>query len=189
MKKLTMVASALVLSLGLSAQSNWTLDKSHTKLGFTISHMMVSETAGDFKKYDIKLTSKDETFVDANLEATIDVNSINTDQPDRDAHLKQADWFDAAKHPTITFKSTSFKKSSGSMFNVAGYLTIKGITKPVVLNVILMGVIDHPMAKKRDAGFKFTTTIKRDDFKVGNAPAAVVGDDITIAGSMEFLKD
>ncbi|MDX2188541.1 MAG: YceI family protein [Bacteroidota bacterium] len=190
MKKLIISASALLLCFQMNAQMTWSLDKSHTKLGFTTTHLMVSETTGDFKKYDIKLTSKDETFVDATVEATIDVNSVLTDQPDRDAHLKRDDMFDAAKFPTITFKSTSFKKAEGNKFKVAGNLTIKGVTKPVVLDVTLLGVIDHPMAKKRDAGFKFTTTIKRTDFGVGaGMPGAMVGDDITISGSSEFFKD
>ena len=189
MKKLTLLASALLISAGSFAQSTWSLDKAHTKLGFAVSHMMVSETSGDFKKYEVKLTAKDETFVDATIDATIDVNSINTDQADRDAHLKREDMFDAAKFPTITFKSTSFKKVDGKKYKVEGNLTMKGVTKPIVMDVTLMGVIDNPMMKKRDAGFKFSTIIKRADFGVGNVPAAVVGDEITIAGSMEFFKD
>jgi polyisoprenoid-binding protein YceI len=189
MKKITFLASAMLLAGASFAQSTWSLDKAHTKLGFTVSHMMLSETSGDFKKYDVKLTAKDETFVDAVIDATIDVASINTDQADRDAHLKKDDMFDATKYPTITFKSTSFKKVADKKYSVAGNLTMKGVTKPVTLDVTLIGVIDHPYAKKRDAGFKFTTTLKRTDFNVGAVPAAVVGEDITISGSMEFFKD
>ena len=189
MKKLTLLASALLVSAASFAQVNWSLDKAHTKVGFVATHLMVAEVSGDFKKYDIKLTSKDETFVDASVEVTIDVNSVSTDQTDRDAHLKRDDMFDAAKYPTITFKSTSFKKVEGKKYKVAGNLTIKGVTKPVVLDVTLLGVIDHPMNKKRDAGFKFTTTVKRTDFGVSNFPDSVIGEDITIFGSMEFFKD
>lgn len=188
MKKLVVFASAIVIASASFGQT-WSLDKAHTKLGFTISHMMVSETSGDFKKYDVKLSAKDETFQDATIEATIDVASVNTDQADRDAHLKRDDMFDAAKFPTIVFKSTSFKKVADKKYKVDGNITIKGVTKPATLDVTLLGIIDHPYMKKRDAGFKFTTTLKRTDFNVGNVPAAVVGEDVTIAGSMEFFKD
>ncbi len=188
MKKLTVFASAILLAAASFAQT-WSLDKAHTKVGFTITHLTVSETSGDFKKYDVKLTAKDETFVDASIDATIDVNSISTDQTDRDNHLKSPDFFEAAKYPNITFKSASFKNVGGKKFKVEGNLTIKGVTKPAVLDVTLLGVIDNSMMKKRDAGFKFSTTLKRSDFGIGNMPAAVVGEDVTIAGSMEFFKD
>lgn len=188
MKKFTLFGSVILLAIGSFAQT-WSLDKAHTKLGFTISHLAVSETSGDFKKYDVKLTAKDETFVDAVIEATIDVNSINTDQTDRDNHLKGPDFFDAAKFPTITFKSTSFKKVDGKKYKIEGNLTLHGVTKPVVLDATLLGVIDNSMMKKRDAGFKFATTVKRTDFGLGNVPTAIVGDEVTIGGSMEFFKD
>lgn len=188
---MTVFASAIILAVANSfAQVTWSLDKTHTKLGFTTTHLMMSETTGDFKKYDVKITSKDETFEGATFEATIDVNSINTDVADRDNHLKGPDFFDAAKYPNITFKSKTFKKVDGKKFKLEGDLTMHGVTKPVVLDVTFNGVNDHPMMKgKRFAGFKFSTTLKRTDFGVGTYPAAVVGEDITIAGSMEFFRD
>ncbi|MDX2195968.1 MAG: YceI family protein [Cytophagales bacterium] len=189
MKKTVILASSLLFAVSTFAQVTWTLDKAHTKLGFTITHLMVSETQGDFKNYEIKLTSKDETFEAATVDVTIDVASVSTNQSDRDAHLKKDDMFDAAKFPNITFKSTSFKKVADKKYVIEGNITIKGVTKPAKLDATLLGVIDHPMSKKRVAGFKFTTTLKRTDFGVGNAPAAMIGEDVTVAGSMEFMKD
>lgn len=191
MKKLILSAAAVALMSAHSfAQSTWTLDKSHTKLGFEVNHMVMTEVLGDFKKYDVTLVAKDETFEDATVNVTIETASITTDEPKRDAHLQKEDMFNAAKYPTITFKSSSFKKVADKKYQVKGDLTIKGITKPVVLDVTLKGVADHPYAKKRFSGFRFTTTIKRADFNIGEGtPAMVIGEDVVISGSMEFFKN
>ena len=190
MKKLTLFASALLLATASFGQMTWALDKSHTKLGFTTTHLMMSETSGEFKNYDVKLSSKAEDFVDATLDVTVDVNSVNTNEDKRDAHLKSPDFFDAAKYPTITYKSKTFKKVDGKKYKVTGDLTMHGVTKPVDLDVTLIGVGDHPFNKKRVAGFKFTTTVKRADFTLGSAtPGAIIGDEINIFGSMEFFKN
>src|SRR6478752_2805569 len=114
MKKVLLALSAIAF-LGTQAQTSWTLDKSHTKLGFGVSHLMISETEGSFKKYDASISSKSESdFTDASVKLNIDAASINTDDESRDNHLKGADFFDVAKFPSITFESTSFKKVEGN---------------------------------------------------------------------------
>ncbi len=188
MKKVTIAASLIFGAYFSQAQSTWTLDKTHTKLGFSVSHMMLSETNGDFKSYDVSAVSKTDDFIDAIVDVKIDVNSINTDDKDRDAHLKKEDFFDAAKFPTISFKSKSLKKVEGKKYKMAGDMTMHGVTKPVELDVVFNGTGQNPYSKKTIAGFKLSGTIKRTDFGVGNVPAAMVGDEISISGSMELVK-
>lgn len=190
MKKVLLALSAFAF-LGTQAQTTWTLDKSHTKLGFSVSHLMISETEGSFKKYDANISSKSETdFTDASVKLSIDASTIDTDDENRDNHLKGADFFDVAKYPTINFESTSFKKVEGNKYKVVGKLTLHGVTKEVTLDVTFKGSTVHPYNKKTVAGFKFSTTIKRTDFGISpGTPSATVGDEVAIAGSMEFFKN
>lgn len=190
MKKILLALSAIAF-LGTQAQTSWTLDKSHTKLGFGVSHLMISETEGSFKKYDASISSKSESdFTDASVKLNIDAASINTDDESRDNHLKGADFFDVAKFPSITFESTSFKKVEGNKYKVVGKLTMHGVTKEVTLDVTFAGSTVHPYNKKTVAGFKFSTTIKRTDFGIApSTPSSAVGDEVAISGSMEFFKN
>ena len=188
MKKATLFAALLFSSVGAFAQ-NWTLDKAHSNLGFTVTHMMLSEVDGKFKTFDVKMTSSKDDFTDAQIELTADVSSINTDQERRDTHLKSPDFFDATKYPTLAFKSKSVTKVSGNKYKVAGDLTMHGVTKPVVLDAVLKGPVTNPQNKKTLAGFTVTGEVKRGDFTLGSAPAAVVSDEITIRASGELVKN
>jgi polyisoprenoid-binding protein YceI len=188
MKKVILSMALLFVSAATFAQT-WKLDKAHAKVGFTVTHLLVSEVDGNFKTFDATLTSSKPDFSDAVVELTADVNSVDTDNERRDSDLKSDKFFDAAKFPTLTFKSTSFKKAEGKMYKVAGDLTIHGVTKPVVLDVTLNGPIPHPMSKKDVAGFKITGVIKRSDFGVGpGMTTAVVSDEVTLRANAEFGK-
>src|SRR2546426_8820737 len=121
MKKITLIAATLLYSLAGMAQS-WTNDKAHSKLGFTVTHLMISEVEGFFKNFDARIISAKPDFSDAVFELNADVNSINTDIDKRDEHLKSPDFFDAAKFPAMTFRSTSFKKVSGKNYKLLGNL-------------------------------------------------------------------
>ena len=166
----------------------WNLDKSHAKLGFTITHLMISDVEGTFKTFDVTLTASKEDFSDAAISLTADVNSINTDNEKRDAHLKSADFFDAAKYPSLSFKSKSFTQVSGKNYKLTGDLTMHGVTKTVTLDVVYNGTITHPMNKKLVAGFKISGTIKRSDFGVGGAMTGVLSDEVTLIANAEFVK-
>ncbi|MDJ1501386.1 YceI family protein [Xanthocytophaga agilis] len=179
---------ALMSSTIVTFGQTWTLDKAHAKLGFNVTHMMVSEVDGSFKNFDLKVTSSKDDFSDAVVELTADVNSIDTDNDNRDKDLKSDKFFDAAKYPTLTFKSTSIKKAEGKKYKLAGDLTLHGVTKPVVLDVTLNGTTTHPMNKKTIAGFKALGTIKRSDFNLGSAPAAVISDEVNIVANIEINK-
>lgn len=187
MKKVILAAALLFSSIGAFAQ-NWTLDKAHSNLGFTVTHMMLSEVDGKFQDFDVKMTSSKDDFSDAQIDLTADTKSINTNQEKRDAHLKSADFFEADKYPTLTFKSKSISKVSGNKYKLMGDLTMHGVTKPVTLDAVITGPVTHPMNKKTVAGFKVMGEVKRADFTVGKIPTAVVSDEITIRASGELVK-
>lgn len=172
MKKITLVATALFLSFTTFAQT-WKVDKAHAKVGFTVTHMMIAEVDGNFKTFDATLTSSKEDFTDAVFEVSADINSIDTDMEFRDKDLKGENYFDAAKFPTLTFKSTAISKVADKKYKLTGDLTMKGVTKPVTLDMTLTGVGKDPRSQKPKAGFKITGTIKRTDFGVGKASPAV----------------
>ncbi|AYB29730.1 YceI family protein [Chryseolinea soli] len=182
-----------VLLLSLSSQvsfgQTWSLDKSHAKLGFSVTHLLVSNVEGNFKSFDAKITSAQDDFSNAVIELTADINSINTDDDQRDGHLKSPDFFDVAKFSTLTFKSTSFKKVADKKYKVEGNLTMHGVTKKVELDVTFNGTAVHPYTKKTIAGFKVSGIIKRSDFAIGAAtPGAVVSDEVEINTNAEFVK-
>lgn len=182
-----------VLLLSLSSQVSfgqaWSLDKSHAKLGFGVTHLMVSNVEGSFKSFDAKITSAQDDFSNAVIELSADINSINTDDEQRDGHLKSPDFFDAAKFSTLTFKSTSFKKVADKKYKLVGDLTMHGVTKKVELDVVFNGTAIHPYSKKTIAGFKITGKLKRSDFAIGGTvPGAVVSDEVEINTNAEFVK-
>ncbi|MBD2700842.1 YceI family protein [Spirosoma sp. BT702] len=187
MKKATFFAALLCSSVGAFAQ-NWTLDKAHSNLGFSVTHMMLAEVDGKFQNFDVKMTSSKDDFSDAQIDLTADVNSINTNQDRRDTHLKSPDFFDAAKYPTLSFKSKSITKVGGNKYKLAGDLTMHGVTKPVTLDAVINGPVTNPQNKKVKAGFKVTGEVKRADFALGGAPTAVVSDEIAIRASGELDK-
>ncbi|HTB33153.1 MAG TPA: YceI family protein [Bacteroidia bacterium] len=168
----------------------WTLDKAHAKLGFAITHMMVSEIEGSFKNFDIKFNVPNDDFSGAEVEVTADVHSIDTANEMRDNHLKQADFFHAEKNPTLTFKSKSFVKVADKKYALNGDLTFNGVTKNVSLDV-KGNVVQHPMKPTITiAGFKISGEVKRSDFNFGgNFPAIALSNDVAINCNVEFTAE
>lgn len=188
MKKLILICGATLLTASASFAQTWALDKAHAKLGFAITHMKISEVEGSFKSFDVKVNASKPDFTDAVIELTADVNTVNTDNDMRDNHIKGAEYFDAAKYPTLSFKSTSIKKTSGKNYAVNGILTMHGVSKPVVFTATLNGVGENPMSKKTMAGFKVTGVVKRSQFGVGET-SAMLGDDVTLSSNFELVKN
>lgn len=193
MKKITTISilavAALFFAFKTTDNATWSLDKAHGKLGFTITHLMVSDVEGWFKTFDAKITTSKDDFSDAVVEMTADVNSINTDNDMRDKHLKSADFFDVAKYPVITFKSKTFKKGIDKNYKVTGDLTMHGITKTVVLDAICK-IGTNPSSKQTIAGFKITGVVKRSDFGIGTSMAAsTISDEVSITANAEFIKN
>ena len=182
--------AAVYMSFTLIQNTSWNYDTNHAKVGFTVTHMMVSDVEGYFKKATATLTSSKADFSDAVVEMSADANSIFTDNEKRDAHLQTPDFFDAAKYPTVKFKSFYFKKTkTPNTYFVKGDLTMHGVTKPVALTaVVRMGT--NPMSKQTVAGFKITGKLKRTDFGIGSSfPTAMVSDEVLINCNAEFIKN
>jgi polyisoprenoid-binding protein YceI len=187
MKNVLMIVGLMALGFTATAQK-WSVDKSHSKVGFSVVHLMLSDVEGSFKISDATLTASKDDFTDAQFELTADVNSVFTEQERRDTHLKSPDFFDAAKFSSITFKSNSFKKVADRKYKLTGELTMHGVTKLVTLDGTLNGVSTNKAGKKI-AGFKFTGTLNRTAFGVGSMPAAVVGEEIELKANGEFVQN
>ena len=189
MKKALLTFAISTASILTYAQT-WTLDKAHAKLRFTVTHLMVSDVDGLFKSFDVKITSSKDDFTDAVIELTADINSINTENDYRDNDLKSEKFFDAAKFPTLSFKSTSIQKIDTKNYKLSGNLTMHGVTKPIVLDAILNGTVVNPMSKKTVAGFKIKGLVNRTDFGIAPSfPTAVVSDEVAITANIEIDKN
>ncbi len=188
---------ALVIVVGMAAPSAaqtalWQVDGSHTAAQFSVRHMMVSNVRGEFSKTTGTVQWDGKDFRTAVVDVTIDATTIDTREPRRDAHLKSADFFDVAKYPSITFKSTKIEPVGQGRLRMTGNLTLHGVTKPVVLDVTgPTPVIKDPYGTLR-VGASASTTISRKDFGlVWNAAldggGVVVGDEVNIAIDIELV--
>ncbi len=193
MKKLFLtIALGAITGFASLAQSTWSVDNAHTKIEFSVSHLVISETVGFFKTYGGSITTTTDDFNGANIQFSVDVASINTDNEMRDNHLKSDDFFNAEKYPKMTFKSTSFKKVDGKKYKLIGQLTIRDITKAVEFDVVYNGTVKDPYGNTK-AGFKLMGSINRFDYGLKwNTMAeagAVVGDMVEIKINIELTKD
>ena len=166
--------------------TKWNLDTTHSEITFKVRHMMISNVKGAFNTFTAEVEAEDDTFKNAKVSATINVDSIDTNNADRDTHLKSADFFNVEQNPTITFESDSLAD------DVTGHLTINGVTKPVQLEVEFGGINQDPWGNTK-AGFTFEGKIKRSDFGLNwNAAletgGVLVSDDVKIAGELQFVK-
>ena len=185
MKNKIFILSCLVCSMAV-AQSTWKSDRAHSKVGFGITHLMISEVEGQFGEFDITAMANDD-FGDAEFTVEIQTASINTDNERRDGHLKSADFFDAEKYPTITFKSNSFDKTGEKTFTVKGDLTMHGVTKPVMLEGKVNGIITDQRSQKLKAGLKLTGTINRLEFGVGG-DTPTLGNEVEMTVNLEMAQ-
>jgi polyisoprenoid-binding protein YceI len=189
------LAATLVAILAVpspAAVTTWQIDPAHTAAGFSVKHMMISTVRGQFKGVTGTVNWDDQDISKSSVDVTIDANTVDTGEPKRDADLKSANFFDVAHYPTITFKSAKIEKISAAKMKVTGDLTIRGITKPVALDVEgPSGAIKDPYGNTRVA-LNATTTINRMDYGVKwNAKldaGVVVGDDVNINIDLEMIK-
>ncbi|MXV17840.1 YceI family protein [Hufsiella ginkgonis] len=174
------------------ALTKWVLDPTHSEVQFKVKHLVISTVTGTFKVFEGSLETENEDFSDAKISFSIDVNSIDTNQADRDGHLKSADFFDAVSFPTIDFASTSFTKTGDDTYSLTGDLTIHGNTKPVTLDVEHGGTATDFYGNLK-AGFEVSGKISRKEFGlvwsgITEAGAIVVGDDIKLLINVQFAK-
>lgn len=180
----------LAIALNAEAQSTkWTVDKGHSNVKFTVTHMTVSEVEGSFKIFDGNVEHTKADFSDAKINFSVDVNSVFTDNERRDGHLKGDDFFNAAQFPTMKFVSTAMKPLGNNKYQLSGNLTIRDVTKPVVFDVTYGGTVNTGRGRK--SGFKAKTTINRFDYNLKwdravEAGGLVVAKDVDIQINVEM---
>jgi polyisoprenoid-binding protein YceI len=183
-----MSTSAHPVAAGLVA-GTWTIDPAHSDVSFSVRHLMVSKVRGSFTKFEGALQVP-ENALDSTVEVTIDMSSIDTRDPNRDAHLRSPDFFETVSYPTMTYRSTAIRPDGGD-FAIDGELTLHGVTKPVTLKVEYNGVSGDPWGGTR-VGFSAETEISRSDFGVDIAMpldggGVVVGDKVKVNLEIEAV--
>jgi polyisoprenoid-binding protein YceI len=144
-------------------KTKWLIDPAHTQIQFKVKHLVISTVTGSFDKFEGGMDSSREDFTDADVWFSADLASINTNAPDRDAHLKSADFFDAANHPKLTFKSASIQKKGKDNYKMTGDLTMRGTTLPIELDVEYGGLVKDPWGNIK-VGFELTGSLNRKDY-------------------------
>lgn len=186
--RLLAAAGALALAVAATASAateTYTIDPVHSSVGFSVRHVF-SNVTGTFDTFSGSITVDPSDLSTATVEASIDIASVDTHNEKRDGHLKTPDFFDAAKFPTMTFKSKAWKRTGDNTYDVTGDLTIRDVTKEIVLKVTSLGFGPGMMGTKV-SGWEATAKINRQDYGV-KGPAMLgttVGDDVTITISVE----
>ncbi len=170
----------------------WALDTAHSEVQFKVKHLVISTVTGTFKVFGGSLESNGDDFEGAKIDFSVDIQSIETNNADRDAHLKSDDFFSAEKFPAMNFVSTSFKKISGSDYELTGDLTIRDVTKSITLKAEFGGIIVDPWGQTK-AGFEVEGKINRKDYglvwsAVTESGGLVVSDDVKLHINVEFTK-
>jgi len=186
-RKLALAAALAAAAFTAGAADKYEFDGNHTNVVFSWNHLGLSHPSARFAKVEGELLLDTADLTKSSVSVTIPVDSLRTDVPKFDEHLRSGDFFDLAKFPSVTFKSTKVEAAGDNKLRVSGDLTIHGVTKPAVLDVSVNKIGDHPMAKKPAAGFDATTTVKRSDFGMG-AYVPNVSDEVKIHITTETLK-
>lgn len=195
MKRLiTSISTIIVLSIpALTLASTWIIDPEHSDVGFKVRHLMVSNVKGNFGKHTGTVEINDHDITKSKVVVSIDTNSINTNVPKRDEHLRSADFFDVAKFPTMTFVSTKVVKTGKDKLKVTGDLTLHGVTKKVLLDIEGLSTESKDPWGNIRRGSTATTKINRKDFglvwnKVLETGGIAVGEEVTITLEIEMIK-
>ena len=188
------VAAALFTAAAPSVEAQtWTIDQAHSAAHFAVRHMMVSTVRGDLGKITGTVSFDAKQPSAGSVEATIDVSGIDTREPGRDKHLKSADFFDAEKFPTMTFKSKRIEPAAGGGYKVTGDLTMKGVTKEVVLDVEPLRPAIKDQRGATRTGTAATTTLNRQDFGISwsrslDGGGLVVSDEVAVTIDVELIS-
>ncbi len=172
--------------------TKWALDPTHSEINFKIKHMMISNVTGSFTNFNVTAETDGDNFSNSKVSFTTDVNSINTNNEQRDGHLKSGDFFDTEKYPQITFEGTKFEKASNDEYALHGNLTIRDVTKPVSLKVDFGGIAKDPYGNIK-AGFTLDGKINRKDFGLTwnaatEAGGLLVGEDLKVQAEIQLVK-
>jgi len=196
MKRIIALLSVTLLTLSgaFAQEATWVADKAHTQVMFTVSHLVIADVTGRFGDFDITLTQKEnDDFSGSDLNAEIRTASVSTDNERRDGHLRSDDFFNAEKFPAISFKASSFEKVDQSSYKITGELTMRDVTKSVVLDTEYRGSVKGPGGKMR-AAFRVSTTIDRFDYgvrwdKTLDTGGLVVGENVEISLLVELIRN
>ena len=174
------------------AITKWVIDPTHSEIGFKVKHMMFTNVSGKFDTYEASITTEEDNFTNANIEFSADINSIDTRNADRDGHLKSADFFDAENHPKLTFKASSLSKLEDGNYEIAGDLTIKGVTKFVKLPAEFSGLMTDPWGNTK-AGLNIYGKINRKDWGLNwnsalETGGVLVGEEVKLEIELQLLK-
>jgi polyisoprenoid-binding protein YceI len=180
------------MSTATETATTWNVDAAHSNAEFSVRHLMISTVKGRFADVSGKVVTDEANPANSQVDVTIGVASIDTREAQRDGHLKSADFFDAEKFPTITFRSSRIDGALNGAFKVAGDLTIRGVSREVVLDVTAEGRGKDPWGGER-AGYSATAKIKRSDFgltwnQLLETGGVAVGDEIKISIDVELVK-
>ena len=174
------------------AKTKWLLDPMHSELQFKIKHLMISNVSGALKNFNAAVETEEEDFSTAAINLTAEMASISTNNEQRDAHLRNSDFFEVEKYPELKFTSTKVEKRDSDTFDLYGELTIKGVTKPVKLNVEFNGTTKDPWGGER-AGFLVSGKINRTDWGVNfnsvlETGGVVLGEEVKINSELQLVK-
>ena len=191
MKKYLLLVNSCLFSILCFGQTTWVVDQAHSAVQFEVSHLAVSSVTGTFTGFTGSIISGSNDFQNAKVNATIDVNSVDTNNLERDKHLKEDDFFNAAKYPNITFVSSVFTKNSDNSYTIQGDLTIRNITKPISLTADYGGLVS--INGKQKAGFTARGKINRFDYglkwdDVLDSGGLIVGEKVDIILKVELIK-
>ncbi|AUD05848.1 YceI family protein [Spirosoma pollinicola] len=174
------------------ATTNWVVDPMHSEVQFKIKHLVISTVTGTFRNFEGGATTESDDFDNAEIHFSLHVDSVDTNQEMRDAHLKGADFFDAETFPKIAFKSTSFKKIDDDEYALNGDLTMKGVTKPVTLKAEYGGTAKDAYGNQK-LGFEVTGKVNRKEFgltynALTETGGLALGEDIKLSANIQLAK-
>lgn len=173
-------------------KQTWNLDPSHSEVQFKVKHLMISTVTGNFSNMEAKAQTESDDFSTASFEFSAPIQSISTNNEQRDTHLKSADFFDSENHPLLTFKSSKIERVSDERFDVTGDFTIKGISKEVKLNMDFGGIINDPYGNTK-AGLTLNGKINRNDFGLNwntvlETGGVMVSEEVKLNAELQFVK-
>lgn len=182
----TLSAAAFVLCLPLGAADTYAIDAVHSEVGFRIRHL-VSKTPGRFTRFQGTIRVEEKRLSHSTVEVAIEAASVSTDNEARDKHLRSGDFFDVTKYPVITFRSVAVQEVGKGRLQVAGDLTMHGITKRIIIPVGILGTVKGPQGEVR-GGFEGAVTLNRNDFGMNKYPG-MLGDDVEVTLNIEAVKN
>lgn len=172
--------------------TKWVIDPAHSEISFKVKHMMFSNVTGKFDNIESQIETNDESFENAKINFSALTESVNTGNTDRDKHLKSVDFFDTENFPKLNFTATSFNKSGDNKFSLLGNLTIRGVEKPITLDVAFEGAGKDPWGNTK-AAFSLNGTLNRKDYGLNwntllEAGGVLVSDEVRINADLQFVK-